>query len=132
MRFLAAVLSASILAAAGCQSPAPPERRHVSLSWEPHVDVICELRAYRIDEQLYGQKEFAALQKTRTEDLRFHVRGFLWEIIGPKQFAGKALSLHFDGPLASGDPFEAFTFGRRYAIKVSKSCIGNDRFVLCY
>jgi len=116
----------------GCQSAAPPERRHVSLSWEPHVDVVCELRAYLIDDHVYDRKEFAALQKATTKDLKSHVRGFLWQIVAPKLFAGRALSSHFDGPLASGDPFQAFTFGKQYVMKVSESSIGNDKFLLCY
>src|SRR5437867_2002594 len=109
MRALTAILCISVIALSGCASSGPPERRSVSLSWEPHVDIVCELRAYRIDSRIYDRREFEAMSKATAQDLRYHVRGFLWVIVSPRQFAGKALSSHFDGPLASGDPFEAFT-----------------------
>src|SRR5690349_3734552 len=132
MRVSTAISIILVTAFTGCRSPVPPETRSISLSWPPHVEVVCELRAYRVGERSYDEREFEALKNASERDLRWEVSGFLWEIISPARFAGKALSSHFDGPLASGDPFMAFTFRKRYCMKVSESAIGDDRYSLCY
>jgi hypothetical protein len=121
-----------LIALLGCKSANPPERRWISLSMPPYTEVVCELRAYRIGDRTYAKAEFETLKEGSDRDLRWEVSGFLWEIVSPERFAGKALSSHFDGPLASGDPFESFAFGKRYVMKVSERFIGDDRFPLCY
>jgi hypothetical protein len=85
-----------------------------------------------VGDRTYNEREFEVLKKASAGDLQWKVSGFLWEIISPPQFAGKALSSHFDGPLASGDLFMAFTFRKRYVMKVSEKFIGDDKFTLCY
>ena len=132
MRAIATISAVVVLACAGCKSPSPPERRSISLSLPPYAEVVCELRAYRVGNLTYTERDFEVLKKGSERDLRWEVSGFLWEIISPPQFAGKPLSSHFDGPIASGDPFKEFAFGKRYLMKVSEKFIGDDKFPLCY
>jgi hypothetical protein len=98
------------------------------------------LRAYLIVDwsngtrRTYNERDFGALQKDSAADLHLagQISGFLWEIISPRRFAGKTLSAHFDGLLPSGDPFEAFAFGKTYLVAVPENSIGEDDFRLCY
>jgi hypothetical protein len=60
------------------------------------------------------------------------VSGFVFQIVEPPEYAGQVFSAHFDGPLASGDPFMGFSFGKRYQINLAKERLGNLDFSLCY
>lgn len=62
----------------------------------------------------------------------WEIGGFVFQILEPKEHAGKVLTAHFDGPLASGDPFKAFAPGRRYKMDVPAKWIGDTSFGLCY
>jgi hypothetical protein len=71
------------------------------------------------------------LQRADT-NLLWEIGGFVFQIVEPKEYAGRILTAHFDGPLASGDPFKAFAPGRQYRMDVSQKFIGKTGFVMCY
>ena len=134
------------------------ERRYVApsatLSGES-ASVVCELRYYVVvppdNEQptIYPCPPVRVVKNDRKTltcslpepyqllrladtNLAFHVRGFVLQITAPPAYTGKILIVHFDGPLASGDPFKAFAFAKRYQFELSPAFIGNAAFRLCY
>jgi hypothetical protein len=60
------------------------------------------------------------------------IGGFVLQIIEPKEYAGQVLTVHSDGPLASGNPFKAFAPARRYQMDVSQKSIGDLNFRICW
>jgi hypothetical protein len=134
-------------------STIPPERRTVALSNydSPTVTVVCELRYYLVGHvtsisptnrlQIVCNdgtnlacsisEPLALLQRADTNVL-WEIGGFVLQIVEPREYAGQVLTAHFDGPLASGDPFKAFAFGRRYKMDVSQKFIGGTNFGVCH
>lgn len=127
----------------------PPERRTLAPTYEDSatVTVVGELRYYVVGGaarptvqvlQNDGRsltcsvsEPFRLLRQVDT-NLTFEVRGFVLQIVEPAQYAGQVLTAHFDGLLASGDPFKAFALGRRYQMDVAHEFIGGTDFALCY
>ena len=60
------------------------------------------------------------------------VSGFILQVVEPPRYAGQVLTAHFEGPVASGDPFRAFTFAKRYQLEVAEEILGSLDFTLCY
>lgn len=150
-------LALVVVFAGGCANqpkPAPPlESRTVALSNydSPTVTVVCELRYYLVGHvtSISPTNRLQVVRNDRTNltcsiseplslprradtNLTWEIGGFVLQIIDPAQYAGEILTAHFDGPLASGDPFKAFAFGRRYQMGVSQKFIGGTNFGLCY
>lgn len=144
-----------------CQPAAtdlPPEKVSIGLQStygsNPPVTpktVICELRYYLVGwatattapkglETVSNERtnlscsiaEPLRLIKQADTNLTFQISGFVFQIIEPEEYAGQVLTSHFDGPLASGDPFKAFTFGKRYQMVVAPKWIGDTHFRGCY
>jgi hypothetical protein len=142
MRVTSIIVGLLMLTFTACRSVTPPERRTLVGPFDPpYVDVEIRLRGYSMGDwsartyRTYDDRDFAVLQKEWAGAelaLAGQVRGFLWEIVSPRRFAGKTLTAHFDGLLPSGDPFTAFQFGKSYIMAVPENSIGNDSFKLCY
>lgn len=148
------LLASSFFLAAGCSSPPPVqvERRTPALGGGGSlISVICEFRYYLVGHATIEsapngleiiKKDKGSLTcavakplvllKTPVAGSAYDVGGFVMQIIEPADYAGEILTLHFDGPLASGDPFEAFAPGKRYQMDVSDRFIGDLHFRICY
>jgi hypothetical protein len=139
----------------GCVQTASiaPERRTVALSNydSPAVSVVCELRYYLVGHVtslaptnglqvvrnvgtnlICSVAEPLRLIQRADTNLLWEIGGFVFQIVEPQEYAGQVLTAHFDGPLASGDPFKAFAPARRYRIDVSQKFIGRTNFGICY
>ena len=118
----------------------------LAADFPPAVTVIYELKYYvigdkvgvtplRVSEEggqrLYSISEPFRLLGYPDPNLMLEVRGFVFEIVSPREHAGKLLTAHFDGP-GSGDPFNAFSFGQRYRMEILPVAIGNLKFGLCW
>ena len=132
MHKMKTMTTCALLATLGCQSNDKIEGR---MLWgnsfgEPSTKMVCILKAYRTTTGMCYEKDFEMLKKTEQKNLA--VTGFVWEIVLPQEHQGKALSSHFDGALASGDPFRAFSFKKTYAITAPEKAIGDTNFRLCF
>lgn len=157
MRFIAALtLAVLFVCLVGCASlrpatPMPLERRAVALSDSPIVTVVCELRYYLVGHVtslsptnrlqvvrndgtnlICTISEPLSLLRRADTNLVWEIGGFVLQIVAPAEYAGQILTAHFDGIPASGDPFRAFAFDRRYQMDVSRKFIGGTNFGLCY
>lgn len=159
LALVAVFLSALLCGCAGpfhAEGPEPEERGIGSWGYVPRLDVVCEFRYYVIQPDLSEHPGVGAVPPsvdvvTQTRDtlrcsisepwrllsrpdtnLVYDVRGFVLQVIAPENAAGKILTAHFDGPLASGDPFKAFAPGKRYRLNVPQDALGNAAFRLCF
>ncbi len=73
----------------------------------------------------------AKLYRTTNGLSPFEINGFVLQVVAPPQYAGQLLTAHFDGPLASGNPLKAFSFGKRYQINLGEKALGELGFHLC-
>jgi hypothetical protein len=144
----------AILLACGCTghrlvSGIPLESRTVAPAGPDPVKVVCELRYYVVGDSVGRApplqvlendgksltcavpEPFQLLEQADT-NRAFDVRGFVLQVIKPAEHVGRILTVHFDGPLASGNPFSAFAIGRHYQMDVSPVRIGKKDFELCY
>ena len=143
----------SVSGCVGQTNTIAPERRTVALSDydSPTVSVVCELRYYLVGHVtsltptnrlqilrnvgtnlICSIAEPLRLVQTAETNLLWEIGGFIFQIIEPQEHAGQVLTAHFDGPLASGDPFKAFAPARRYRMDVSQKFIGTTNFGMCY
>jgi hypothetical protein len=160
LAFVAALLSALLCGCAGlshAHGPEPEERGIGSWGgYGPRLDVVCEFRYYVIQPDLSEHPGVGAVPPSvhvvaQSRDtlrcsisepwrllshpdtnLVYDVPGFVLQVIAPKNYVGKILTAHFDGPLASGDPFKAFAPGKRYRLNVPQDAPGNPEFRLCF
>lgn len=126
----------------------PAGRRSVALSWT-NVTVTCQLRYYLVGPLSKARATFRVARQDKKslicsvdEPARLltnadanvvgELSGFVFQICRPSEHEGKILTAHFDGPLASGDPFKAFEFGKSYEMDVPIQFIGKDGFSICY
>jgi hypothetical protein len=108
---------------------APPDKRGAER--EQRVTVVCEVLYYA--EGCMGDKGFKGIRLNSEADPKreWYIDGFVLTVVSPVKLEGQILCMHHDGVLASGNPYEVFTKGRRYEINVPKSSLGQFTFVLC-
>ncbi len=150
--FIAFTVATSMCFSQPMTTNSPPEVRFPFSAYDsPAASVVCELRYYLIGHVTSIRRtnhlevvrsnvtnltcsigEPLRLIQTADTNLLWDVGGFILQIVEPKDFAGQVLTVHFDGVLASGDPFKAFVPGKRYRMDVSQKDIGDTDFRGCF
>jgi len=97
-------------------------------STQESVSVICQTKYY-----VQGWSEGQNLRLISEEDPKEkkQVDGIVLVVVSPPEYTGKVVTIHHDGYLASGDPYNMFHIGTKYEIKISKNYIGQFDFRLC-
>jgi hypothetical protein len=109
---------------------------------EEEVDVTVELCRYvesmlspkGVDHRTYVQDilrgEYSEPDVTK-EIGRDFVQGFVFKVVSPKEHAGKLLTIHHDGVLATGDPTRFAVKGQRYQTRFPAELLDNCAFRPC-
>ncbi|MBM4032204.1 MAG: hypothetical protein FJ291_10505 [Planctomycetes bacterium] len=64
------------------------------------------------------------------EENPWRMPGFVFQIVAPKEYAGKLIAAHWDGPLA--DPLGYYLKeGKLYAVRIPRKSVGNVSFGWC-
>jgi hypothetical protein len=92
------------------------------------VTVIAETKYYVVG--IPGEENLELLQSADPKRA-WDVTGFVLEVVRPPEYAGKIITMHHDGFLASGDPFRLWEASKRYEFRISKSSIGRFDFGPC-
>src|SRR5262249_16051677 len=99
------------------QAAVPPRLAAVD-----HVlSVGCEPKFYVVG---VPSNEDLELFKKADPKRMWEVTGIVLGVIRPPEYAGRIITMHHDGVLASGDPYRLWEVGKRYEFKIDRSAIG--------
>jgi hypothetical protein len=109
-------------------TPEPAALRLGSAVSADVVTVVCEPKFYVAG---VSSNEDLDLFKKADAKRMWEVTGIVLEVVRPPEYAGKIITMHHDGVLASGDPYWLWEVGKRYEFKIDRTAIGRFDFVPC-
>ena len=105
-----------------------PEYNSLVIQGDDNVDVVCEPIYYAMG--MIGG-DYVQLRKAPDDHSASEISWIILRVVKPDIYAGKIISIHHDGMLASGDARRIFCMDRMYAFSISTRWFGQIDYSLC-